>query len=247
MEFHIEEAEEEKVVHYTRGNTLISMRKDDDTSFYHYDGLGSVRQLTDSEGEVEEYLYDAFGNLIEDNDHNNPYGFTGEQQFREAVGLIFLRARYYDPSVGRFISRDPILKPMMGTYGSFWLVPHLTRTPQRLHSYVYVQNNPVNRIDPTGLIDLCRHRYNLCRAMARARYISCKLDAIILGIDETAGCVIGCLITGPKYLTCLKKCMKKAAKTVAKEKAKCALNYAVQLARCRTEYEDCKRRQRPCN
>jgi RHS repeat-associated protein len=152
MEFHIEEAEEEKVVYYTRGNTLISMRREGASYFYHYDGLGSVRQLTDSEGEVEEeYLYDAFGNLIEGNNHDNPYGFTGEQQFREADGLVFSRARYYDPSVGRFVSRDPILKPMMGTYGSFWFVPYLIGEPQRLHPYVYVSNNPVNWTDPSGL------------------------------------------------------------------------------------------------
>jgi RHS repeat-associated protein len=135
MEFHIEEAEEEKVVHYTRGNTLISMRREGASYFYHYDGLGSVRQLTDSEGEVEEeYLYDAFGNLIEGNDHDNPYGFTGKQQFNEPDGLIFLRARYYDPRVGRFVSRDPL-----GMIDG----PNM---------YLYVHNNPVNYTDPTGMI-----------------------------------------------------------------------------------------------
>jgi RHS repeat-associated protein len=110
------------------------------------------RQFERSVSIEAEYTYDAFGNLIEDNDHNNPYGFTGEQQFREADGLIFLRARYYDPNVGRFISKDPILKPMMGRGHRRWMLPHIVRFPQMLHHYVYVHNNPVNLTDPTGLL-----------------------------------------------------------------------------------------------
>jgi RHS repeat-associated protein len=92
------------------------------------------QQLKRSVSIEAEYTYCAFGNLIEGNDHDNPYGFTGEQQFNEPDGLIFLRARYYDPSVGRFISRDPL-----GMIDG----PNM---------YLYVHNNPVNYIDPTGMI-----------------------------------------------------------------------------------------------
>ncbi|MDD5063729.1 MAG: RHS repeat-associated core domain-containing protein [Phycisphaerae bacterium] len=82
----------------------------------------------------------------------NPYGFTGEQQFGEANDLIFLRARYYAPSIGRFISRDPILAPIKVWDNFFWLLPHLTGSPQKTHSYVYCSNNPVNYIDPEGMV-----------------------------------------------------------------------------------------------
>ena len=102
---------------YTYGNDLISSTKYDilNTIYYHYDGLGSVRQLTDdNETVTASYTYDAFGNVIvSTGTTDNTYGFTGEQQFDEADGHVFLRARYYDSRVGRFISRDPILSPRM--------------------------------------------------------------------------------------------------------------------------------------
>ncbi len=51
--------------------------------------------------------------------------------------MYYLRGRYYDPTIGRFLTRDPL--------------PASTREPQSLNAYPYVQNNPVNRVDPTGL------------------------------------------------------------------------------------------------
>jgi RHS repeat-associated protein len=103
-------------------------------SFYLYDGLGTTRQLTDSVESVKvSYVYDSFGNLIASTGtSNNTYGFTGEQQFKETDDLVFLRARYYDPKVGRLISRDP-----MGYIDS-------------VNLYTYSLNNPVNYTDPTG-------------------------------------------------------------------------------------------------
>jgi RHS repeat-associated protein len=120
---------------YNYGNDLISMNRAGVDSYYHYDGLGSVKQMTDSsETVVASYIYDAFGNSVASvSSVANPYGFTGEQQFAEADNLVFLRARYYKPSIGRFISRDPI-----GYKGG-------------INLYVYVQNNPINFIDPFGL------------------------------------------------------------------------------------------------
>ena len=82
----------------------------------------------------------------------NPYGFTGEQHFGEADDLVFLRARYYNPSIGRFISRDPILSPIQVDDNFFWFLPHLIANPQMLNSYVYCNNNPVNVSDPVGMV-----------------------------------------------------------------------------------------------
>jgi RHS repeat-associated protein len=120
---------------YNYGQGLISMNRSGVNSFYNYDGLGSTRQLTNSSGGVTaSYTYDSWGNLIASSGTSaNPDGFTGEQQFGEADNLVFLRARYYDPKVGRFISRDPI-----GYSDS-------------INIYQYCSNNPINYTDPYGL------------------------------------------------------------------------------------------------
>jgi RHS repeat-associated protein len=122
---------------YNYGNDLISMNRASADSFYLYDGLGTTRQLTDSvESVTVSYVYDSFGNLIASSGTSeNTYGFTGEQQFKEADDLVFLRARYYDPGIGRFVSKDPI-----GYYDS------------SMNLYTYVTNNPVILIDPFGLL-----------------------------------------------------------------------------------------------
>ena len=77
--------------------------------------------------------YDAFGNLRSvTGETYNPFRYCGEYMDAES-GLIYLRNRYYDPSVGRFITEDPAKD------GANW--------------YVYCGNNPVNRWDPLGYLD----------------------------------------------------------------------------------------------
>ena len=102
-------------------------------SYYQADGLGSVTSLSDSKGNlVSTYEYGSFGNLTASTGSiSNSFRFTG-REFDAETGLYFYRARYYDPSIGRFISEDPVR--------SAW------------SAYDYVQNNPVNLIDPWGLI-----------------------------------------------------------------------------------------------
>gem|GEM_PF-2105908 len=119
---------------YTYGNGLISMTKVGINSYYQHDGLGSTRLLTNSTSVlIASYAYDSFGNVIASSGTNdNAYGFTGEQQFEEVNNMVFLRARYYDPKMGRFISRDPI-----GYKGG-------------LNLYAYARNNPVIYIDLRG-------------------------------------------------------------------------------------------------
>ena len=91
------------VASYTYGNDLVSQTRGASTSYYAYDGLGSTRALTDASGAVTDaYTYDAFGKTIsESGTTENAYRFTGEQ-FEAGLQLYYLRARYYDPSVGRF-------------------------------------------------------------------------------------------------------------------------------------------------
>jgi RHS repeat-associated protein len=77
------------------------------TSCYLHDGQGSVRALSDDSGNVtDSYAYTAFGELYAQTGSDiNAYLYTG-QQFDSLTGLYSLRARYYDPAVGRFLSQD---------------------------------------------------------------------------------------------------------------------------------------------
>ena len=87
----------------------LAMLRDDAMSYYLADGLGSVTSLTDSKGNVTStYQYDSFGNLTASTGSiSNPFRYTG-REFDAETGLYFYRARYYNPSIGRFISEDPI-------------------------------------------------------------------------------------------------------------------------------------------
>ena len=126
---------------YTIGADLISQERDGRTSFYLYDGHGSVVGLANESGVVTDtYAYDAFGNLLKSTGSTkNCYRYCGEQ-FDETTGLYYLRARYMDTSTGRFISQDSYA-------GSI-------SDPVSLHKYLYANANPVTYSDPSGNISL---------------------------------------------------------------------------------------------
>jgi RHS repeat-associated protein len=111
------------------------------TRYYLHDGLGSVVALTDSTGTLtDRWGYDAYGNPTRlEGNTLNPFLFNG-QQYDDAEGLYFLRARYYAPQQGRFLTHDPL----MGNSGD----------PQSLHRYLYANADPVNFTDPTGMFSL---------------------------------------------------------------------------------------------
>jgi RHS repeat-associated protein len=121
---------------YTYGIGLIRKHSSDREGFYHTDALGSTRLITDNVGLVlDRYNYDAFGaTLNQTNTFANSFQFAGEQ--RDGTNLDYLRARYYDPSLGRFISKDPFAGDLADPYSQ--------------HSYQYAHANPVRFTDPTG-------------------------------------------------------------------------------------------------
>ena len=126
---------------YVYAGRVMSQISAGEEVYYHQDGLGSIIRVTSSSGVVlNHYEYDAFGppNVILETVHN-PFLFTGEPY--DDNGLVFLRARYYDPTTGRFLSRDTYL-------GSL-------NDPLAQHLYVYVGNNPVLYVDPSGRIKVC--------------------------------------------------------------------------------------------
>lgn len=80
------------------------------------------------------WTYDVFGSVRAHSGAPTEWLFTGEQS--DPTGFYYLRARYYDRAMGRFLSRDPF--------------PGIPFHPCSLNRYVYVENNPANFVDPSG-------------------------------------------------------------------------------------------------
>ena len=101
-------------------------------SYYEADGLGSITSLSGSAGIADTYTYKPFGITTATGTNSNRFRFTG-REYDPETGLYYYRARYYDPSIGRFISEDP------------------ARLMGGANFYAYVGNNPGNLLDPLGL------------------------------------------------------------------------------------------------
>ena len=94
-----------------------------------------MRGLADPAGQVVgSHSFSPFGVPLGESG-GEPYGFTGEQ-WDASVGLVYLRARYYAPEVGRFTRRDPF--------------PGFATKPQTFNAYPYTTNNPATLVDPSG-------------------------------------------------------------------------------------------------
>ena len=125
---------------YVYGLDLISQTDSSSNQvYYSYDGLGSVTNVTNGSGaQLASYGYKAFGDTRAStgSSEGKPWLFTGEQQ-DAASGLYYLRARFYDPSIGRFVTQDPL--------------PGMAGLPLTQNRYPYVGSNPINLRDPRGL------------------------------------------------------------------------------------------------
>ena len=129
-----EEDEAGEHIRYIRGHELLASDSAHARTYYHYacDEMGSITDITDCDGTVlNQYVYDAFGNrTVEEETVENRFGFAGEM--RDAVtGQYYLRARFYNPVIARFLSEDTY-------YGD------------GLNLYAYCHNNPVGYVDPSG-------------------------------------------------------------------------------------------------
>ena len=113
-----------------------SERRGTVSKFYHYDALGSTRGITDSsQTATDSILYDGFGMTVSRTGTTpTPFGFGANSQYQTDYdsGLMLLGHRYYDASIGRFISQD--------------------RAKDGRNWYAYCDSNPLNRTDPTGMV-----------------------------------------------------------------------------------------------
>jgi RHS repeat-associated protein len=110
-----------------------------------------VRQLTNLAGAVTDtYAYDAFGNLLgKTGSTPNSYLYRGEQ-YDSDLGLYYLRARYYNPTTGRFLSRDPNDPQPIDPDHQLYDAEVAPIDLKALHKYLYAGGDPVNTIDPRG-------------------------------------------------------------------------------------------------
>lgn len=133
--------ESETVYHIPEGQ-ILSFIRDGVTYQAHMCALGSIRMITDESGNVvAQYDFDAWGWAISVTENSElagfPMRFVGSLgvRFDELVGMHYMRERWYDPTIQRFISRDPI-----GLAGGANL-------------YAYCSNSPAQNFDPTGLTE----------------------------------------------------------------------------------------------
>ena len=109
---------------------VISQERDGVTSYYHYDGQGNTVALTDdNENVTDTYVYSAFGELVSSTGTTvNPFRYGGQYGYYTDVETndIYIRARSYNPSLGRWLSRDPI-----GYEGSEWNLYEIGRASCR--------------------------------------------------------------------------------------------------------------------
>jgi len=117
---------------------IMMSSEDGEARFFHQDAMGTVLAVSDDKGKVvARYDLDAFGNNIvpEPGMLLQPFRFAG-RPFDPTTGLYDLRARFYDPQLGRFISRGPL-------HGE-------ADQPLTFPPYLYANNNPLEYFDPFG-------------------------------------------------------------------------------------------------
>ncbi|MEW9700826.1 RHS repeat-associated core domain-containing protein [Paenibacillus sp. SI8] len=123
---------------YIRGNGLVArVEANGNKVYYQHNGHGDVVGITDASGNtLNTYSYDLWGNPVTSQETvAQPFRYSGEY-YDNTTGLQYLRARWYDPSVGRFINED--------TYEG------QIDNPLSLNLYTYVSNNPLTHVDPSG-------------------------------------------------------------------------------------------------
>ena len=148
---------------YADGRMPVAMTRGGATYYLTHDQVGSLKAVADGAGNVVKRIdYDSFGNIIDDTNpsFDMPFGFAGGLHDKD-TGLIRFGYRDYDPDIGRWTAKDPILFAGGDT-----------------DLFGYVLNNPVNMIDPYGLYSLYELEHDL------ANYSAGLGDALLLGFGD---------------------------------------------------------------
>lgn len=128
------------IIHDELIDTPLTITTNNETFFYHRNHQGSIVALSDEEGEiVESFIYNAYGKIISHyiiKNTNNPYAYTAREY--DLDDLYYYRFRYYDSNIKRFLSLDPF-----------------SHDDGDFNHYRYVENNPLNFLDPFGLKKDC--------------------------------------------------------------------------------------------
>ena len=149
--------------YYDSSNNLFALTQGNDTLFFYYDNSGEVMsvscngtmyyyikdlqgditEIVDKDGKaVAEYAYDAWGNILTENNGTLAVGKLNPFRYRsyvydEETGLYYLQSRYYDPLTGRFVNADVYTDTESGT-------------PLSTNMFAYCENNAINNVDFTG-------------------------------------------------------------------------------------------------
>ena len=149
--------------YYDSSNNLFALTQGNDTLFFYYDNSGEVMsvscngtmyyyikdlqgditEIVDKDGKaVAEYDYDAWGNMLTENNGTLTVGKLNPFRYRsyvydEETGLYYLQSRYYDPLTGRFLNADVYCDTESGT-------------PLSTNMFAYCENNAINNVDYSG-------------------------------------------------------------------------------------------------
>ncbi len=119
---------------YTNQRMPTSMTQDNETYYLHYDQVGTLRAISDTNHNIiKEVTYDTYGNILSDTNLNIPFGFAGGIHDKD-TNLVHFGYREYDPHTGKWTAKDPI--DFSGGDSNL---------------YGYVLGDPVNFVDPSGL------------------------------------------------------------------------------------------------